>query len=284
MLNVVHIDSNLFDGFAALQDICCLLKKSNAIILEQACARGNSCSSTNLFSTGSAAKVKMPPSMKQDLFECLAHLTSGTPNVARDSQRSVSKIANELEEVRKSSDRSLKKRAVKEAKMADILTHLSVYDDITMEALSLQEKLETCCKQHEYGAINDLEQEVLEKYKRFRRAAPEVAIIIMQNLAVLAYKHGQELESTGNVLEAIKAYELNLQCCRNVDGDDDAEANWPGVARLVHVLRSTVCISKCYRQLGLHDRAKSYLCNELGECLASIADLSSDPTEREKPN
>eukprot|EP00802_Teleaulax_amphioxeia_P028220 Tamp_29828.p1 GENE.Tamp_29828~~Tamp_29828.p1 ORF type:complete len:163 (-),score=13.77 Tamp_29828:169-657(-) len=60
---------------------------------------------------------------------------------------------------------------------------------VPVAQVPLLEKLETCCKQREYGAIKDLEQEVFEKYLRFRRADPEVAIIIMQNLA--AFTHDQ---------------------------------------------------------------------------------------------
>jgi len=294
-----------------LQDICGLLKKSNAILLEQASARGNAIDPTNLFSSG-----PVPVPLKQDLLECLAHLMSGSSDDAKDGQPSDATKANELEEEEeeeleqtckpKSSDRSVKKRALKAAKEqhqnVEMLARALDHIEVEKEASSLQKKLEAFCKQHEYGAIKDLEQEVFDKYRRFRRATPRTAILIMQNLAVLAYHHGQELKGTGSLLEAIKAYELSFQCCRIINEDDDAETSWPYKDRILHKHRSIAGVSECYRQLGHHDRAKSYLCNEvdvikeavalqgtpeakgswlcnLGECHASIADLSSDATE-----
>ena len=177
--------------------------------------------------------------------------------------------------------------------------------DIEIEAENLQEKLETFCKQGEYGAIKDLQQEVFEKYRRFRRAAPEASILIMQNFAVLAFNYGEELKRSGDVLEAIKAFELNLQCGRNVEGDFDADTFWPCDDRLLQEHLSTKRIAECYRELGDHDLAKTYLGKwveviqkavegtpkggrsklswliDLGKCHESIADLSSDATERD---
>ena len=277
--------------------------------MEQASARGNSIN---------AATVQVPSWIKQDLLDCLAHWTSGTPDVARESQPSGAKTVNELEQQQEqeeqickltSSERSQKKKAAKEGhKNAENHSFLLANIDVNKEALSLQAKLETCCKQSEYGAIKDLEQEVFEKYLRFRRAAPEVAIIIMQNLAALAHNHGEKLRRTGDLLEAIKAYELNLQSGRNVDGDDVAKTSWPYEERLFEQYLSTKAIYECYRQLGLQDQAKCYihklvdviketvrrtgapkdgrtkpsLFQELGQCHTIIADLSSDATERDE--
>ena len=246
--------------------------------------------------------------MKQDLLNCLAHLTSGT---SAKTGNEVEQEKEQEEQVCKltSSERSLKKKAAKEKhEMVEMLSLELANLQLKKEAFSLQEKLETCCKQHEYGAIKDLEQEVFEKYLRFRRADPETAIIIMQNLAAFAHNHGKLLKDGGHLMEAIKAYELNLQCVRNVDGDDVAETLWPSQERIFQQWLSTNAISEIYRQLGLQDKAKCYFGMlvdvikkavqstdaskdgrsqlewqvSLGKCYVSIADLSSDATERDE--